>query len=289
MKQSINEVGIAGKISELDFRDGALDGKPYIAGNITIEVPTEDPEIFNLVPVNVFASEITKAGKANPAYKGLKDLEKNAISIAAGGRETANSIKVNAGSISENSYYGQNGNLITGYRVNGSFFTTKNVTKYDASFKHEIVILSMIDEIKDDDPTGRLIIKGAIVQYGSKVDLLTYVLESPQGIAFAKDSWEEGNTVLVAGTIRQIPVSESKVTSVEGGFGTLEESKTRTIRELVINFGTPAKDADESFSKEEIAQGLTERKARLEANKIKQETKAAAVAAAPEKPKGFEF
>jgi hypothetical protein len=93
----------------------------------------------------------------------------------------------------------------------------------------------------------------------------------------------------VAGTIRQIPVSESKVTSVEGGFGTLEESKTRTIRELVINFGTPAKDADESFSKEEIAQGLTERKARLEANKIKQETKAAAVAAAPEKPKGFEF
>jgi hypothetical protein len=121
------------------------------------------------VPVNVFASEITKAGKANPAYKGLKDLEKNAISIAAGGRETANSIKVNAGSISENSYYGQNGNLITGYRVNGSFFTTKNVTKYDASFKHEIVILSMIDEIKDDDPTGRLIIKGAIVQYGSKL------------------------------------------------------------------------------------------------------------------------
>lgn len=277
MKQSINEVTIAGKLSELDFRHDVLNGKPYIAGNIIIEVPNlEDPTKLNLIPVNVFASEMTKAGKQNPAYKGLLDLEKNAMSIASNGRDSANNIKVNAGSISENSYFSQSGALITGYRINGSFFTTKNVAKDDASFKHEIVILNMVEEIdKEDNVTGRLIVKGAIIQYGDKVDILSYVIETPQGIAFANQSWVEGNTVLVAGNIRQIPITDTNVSSAEGGFGVLEESKTRMVRELIINFGTAAKDEDESFNKEAIAQGLIERKARLEANKAKQEAKAA--------------
>jgi hypothetical protein len=295
MKQSINEVSIAGKLSELDLRHGKTgEQKDYIGGNIIIEVPVEgEKDIFNLVQVNVFATSMTKAGKPNPAYVGLEDLEKNAMSVAAVGKDKANDIKVNAGSISENSYYGQTGNLINGYRVNGSFFTTKGIAKAEASFKQEIVILSMADEVKDDAPTGRLLVKGGIVQYGDKLDVLNYVVESPQGVAFAQTNWNEGNTVLVAGTVRQMPIEDKKTVVSEGGFGVLEESKTKTVRELVISFGTPAKDADEAYSEEEVSAGLVARKARLEADKEKQDAKAktsgTATAGAAKKTGGFDF
>lgn len=290
MKQSINEVSIAGKLSELDLRHGKTgEGKDYIGGDITIEVPVEGSDKFNLVKVNVFATAMTKAGKANPAYVGLEDLEKNAMSIAAVGKASANDIKVNAGSISENSYFGTSGNLVTGFRVNGSFFTTKGVVKHEATFKHDIVILSMSEEIVDDAPTGRLFVKGGIVQYGDKLDVLDYIIESPQGVSFAQDNWAEGNTVLVAGTIRQMPVEDKKTVASEGGFGTFEESKTKTLRELVITFGTPAKDSDASFDNDEIATALVARKARLEADKAKQEAKAKTSGTTQTKKAGFDF
>ena len=60
--------------------------------------------------------------------------------------------------------------------------------------------MDMTDELdREGDTTGRLIIKGAVVQYGGMLDVLYFVVEQPEAVDFIQRNWKINDTVTVKG------------------------------------------------------------------------------------------
>lgn len=294
LKQAENVVKIEGILSEVNIREDVskTTQKPYIMGEIKIRVnqdingETKDIEI----PVNLFATKEKKAGGINPAYEAIKKIQNEYTSIAAcGDVSKASRVRIDKGELGENAFWGNDGRLVSQPRIRTSFTTRINSADCNqkADFKTTIVVAKISDEIIKDEPTGRLIVKGIIPQYGEKVDIVDYVVASEEAINHIRTYWNEGDTVTVAGK-----VNFSTKTTVEEktvGFGDpIREEKTFSVKELIITSGSAsALEGDAAYSTEEISTALKERMASLEASK---EKKKAAAAPAPQvASSGFGF
>lgn len=274
LRQAENKVSIEGILSEVDIKEGTSkkDGKPYVMGEIKIKVSqdingkTEDMEI----PVNLFATKETKKGGLNPAYENIMKIKEEYTSIASCGNEDdASRIRIDRAEIGENAFYGNNGVLVSRPRIRASFSTRlkKDECNQKADFVAVIVIGNIKDEIRNDEPTGRLIVKGILVQYGEKVDVVDFIVASNDAINHIQTYWNEGDTVRVAGKVNfsSKTVHEEK----EVGFGDpIIEDKTVSVKELIITSGSQsALDGDLAYDAEEIQKALKERLARLDEQK----------------------
>lgn len=278
--QAKNVVTIEGIVSEIKLREGTAGAtkKEYIGGEIVVELEQEVSGVRTsvLVPVSVFANKLKNDGNPNPAFKGLKEIEATYNSIAVVGRDKADKVRIDKGEITENVFYGQNSELVTFPRIRNTFF--KKVTgDYNphADFIAKIVIANIKDEIdKEGIETGRLVIKGLIVQYGGKIDVVDFVVEKKEAVAFIRDNYKKNDTVQVSGKVRFTSITETKETPQ--GFGDpIIETVTRNKRELVITSGSDgAMDEDESYDLSEIAKGLTARTEKLAADAEKTKTSA---------------
>ena len=286
LKQAENIVKIEGILSEVNIREDVSKAtqKPYIMGEIKVRVnqdingETKDIEI----PVNLFATKEKKAGGINPAYEAIKKIQTEYTSIAAcGDVSKASRVRIDRGELGENAFWGNDGRLVSQPRIRTSFTTRINSADCNqkADFKTTIVVAKISDEIVKDEPTGRLVVKGIIPQYGEKVDIVDYVVASEEAINHIRTYWNEGDTVTVAGK-----VNFSTKTTVEEktvGFGDpIREEKTFSVKELIITSGSAsALEGDAAYNTEEISAALKERMASLEALK---EKKKAAPAPAPQ-------
>lgn len=280
--QAKNVVSIEGIVSEIKLREGTAPStkKDYIGGEVILEVEQEINGVVttNLIPVSVFANKLKNDGQPNPGYKGLKEVETTYNSIASAGRENADKVRVQSGEITENAFYNQNKELISTARVRNTFFK-RVASDYDphANFIVKIVVIGMKDETdKEGIESGRLIVRGAIVQYGGKVDVVDFIVEDKQAVEYIRSKYNKNDTVQVSGKIRYIQDVITK--SIEQGFGDpIEEKITKTKREFVITSGSAqALDEDESYDIAEIAAALKERTERLEKDAEKATKSAAA-------------
>lgn len=268
MKQHINDVEIEGLIQELKIEERTKDNKKYIAGDIVVRVEqvvgnkTEVEEI----PVNVYASEKTKAGKDSRTYASLKKLLDSGVSIAAtGDPANADKIAIAGGSLSVNSFVPQGTTeLVKTIRIRGSFVNGVSHNFHPkARFHSEIFIRDIVEEVVDDEPTDRLLVKGIIVQYDGGADIITYVVENPNAIDFIKNNWNIGDTVEVYGAIRYT-VKEVISSEEDGsilGFGQPEEKIiAHKVREFIIDKGSAEPvNPDYCNTEEEIVEALTKR------------------------------
>lgn len=268
--QAKNVVSIEGIVSEIKLREGTAPStkKDYIGGEVILEVEQEIGGVMttSLIPVSVFANKLKNDGQPNPGYKGLKEVETTYNSIASAGRDNADKVRVQSGEITENAFYNQNKELISTARVRNTFFK-RVASDFDphANFIVKIVIIGMKDETdKEGIESGRLIVRGAIVQYGGKVDVVDFVVEDKQAVEYIRSKYNKNETVQVSGKIRYI--QDVVIKSIEQGFGDpIEEKITKIKRELVITSGSAqALDEDESYDIAEIATALKERTERLE-------------------------
>ena len=82
IRQSLNEVVIEGILSEKNlsltsFNDSSTgEKKDAIRGDITVRViqEIEGEEVTLDIPVNFFATKLTKKGKPSPAYSSIKEI-----------------------------------------------------------------------------------------------------------------------------------------------------------------------------------------------------------------------
>lgn len=284
MKQAENKVKIEGILSEIDLKVGvaAESGKEYISGNIQVKVQQEVNGIQSEieVPVNLYATKITNAGKINPSYESIEKVMNEGISVAAiGGVEKADRIRIVSGEINSNDFYNQNDALISYPRIKTGFISKikKDECTDEASFVATIVIGNIAEEVdKEANLTGRLVIKGIIAQYGDKVDVVDFLVASEAAIAHIQANWKQGDTVKVAGKANFS--SKTEFYEEEMGFGEpIKKSKTTSIRELIVTSGSPtALEGIEAYSAEDIQNALAERKIRLEKAKDKKNSKPAA-------------
>ena len=266
--QATNKVNIVGKLMDTVFRTGKLigDGRDYESVNMTIRVTQTygGREETSEIPVSMFATRYTTKGASNPGFEQLQAI-KNMKTIQNYGYEEADTIRINSASVRENNFITRSGQLINGWQLNTSFAGPGNM-KDVATFSNDIFIMDMHpEEDREGDSTGRLIIKGGLVQYGENLDVLEYIVEQPEAVEYIERNWNVNDTVNVQGRIRVTSVEEKKSGSNSSWGEDIPEMTTRTIRELIITKGDDeGREEEFAYDPDEIKKGFNARQARIQ-------------------------
>ena len=273
--QAGNKINLAGTLMDVTFGEGKLsDGRPYQRATVTVRVTqtyggkTETSDIQQ----GMFATEYTSTGKQNPAWKSLQDLKlmRTAQNV---GIDNASHVRLTGTSLQENYFVSRSGQLIDTWQLRGSFINEAKVADV-ASFVTDIFIMNMEDEVdREGETTGRLKIKGGIVQYGGKLDVVDFIVESPDTVEYISRNWEVNGTVTVKGRIRVLSQEEEVQSS---GWGEdVPETTTRFVRELIITTGDDeCKEEELAYDPVEIKKAFNERKAAIEQMQINARTTA---------------
>ena len=263
--QAGNKLNLAGILMDVTPGSGKLsDGRPYKRATVTIRVTqtyggkTETSDI----QVGMFATEFTSTGKQNPAWKSLMDLEMLKTAQKCG-VENASHVRLTGATLQENNFVSRNGQLISGWQLRGSFINEAKVADV-ASFVTDIFIMDMRDEVdREGNTTGRLIVKGGIVQYGGKLDVVDFIVEAPDTVEYISRNWEVNGTVTVKGRIRVL--SQEEEVQASGWGEEVPETTTRFVRELIITTGDDeCKEEEFAYDPVEIKKAFNERKAAIE-------------------------
>ena len=271
--QATNKINLAGKLMDVTLRSNSLsDGRPDQRATVTIRVTQtyNGKEETSDVQVGMFATEFTSTGKPNPAWKSINDLKlmKTAQNV---GIDAASHVRLTGTSLQENNFVSRNGQLINGWQLRGSFINEAKVSDV-ASFSTDIYIMSMNEETdREGDTTGRLKIKGGIVQYGGKLDVVEFIVENPDTVEYIQRNWEENKTVNVRGRIRVLSQEEEVQSS---GWGEdVPDTTTRFVRELIVTTGSDEPfEEDFAYDPVEIKKAFNERKAYIEQMQINART-----------------
>ncbi len=265
--QANNKITIVGKLLDVVTATGNLsDGRPYERATLTVRtVQTYNGrEEVSEVPVSMFATQFTSRGTPNPAYKSIQDLKtmKTAQNV---GFEDADTVRVSGANIRENNFVSKSGQLISGWQINGSFINTTAMAS-SATFSIDIFIMDMHpEEDNEGDSTGRLVIKGGIVQYGGRLDVVEFVVERPETVDYIERNWNINDTVTVVGRIRVTSVEE-KHSGANSSWGEdIPTTTTRYLRELIITSGDDSgKEEEFAYDPVEIKKAFNIRKAGIE-------------------------
>ena len=267
--QAGNKLNLAGILMDVTPGEGKLsDGRPYKRATVTIRVTqayggkTETSDI----QVGMFATEFTSTGKQNPAWKSLLDLAQMRTAQNVG-IDKASHVRLTGASLQENNFVARSGQLINGWQIRGSFINEAKVSDV-ASFVTDIFIMNMEDEVdREGNTTGRLKIKGGIVQYGGKLDVDEFIVEQPDTVEYISRNWEVNGTVTVKGRIRV--QSQEEEVQASGWGEDVPETTTRFVRELIITTGDDeCKEEDFAYDPIEIKKAFNDRKAAIEQMQI---------------------
>ena len=267
--QAGNKINLCGKLMDVAFGNGKLsDGRPYERATVTIRVTQTygGKEETSDVQVGMFATEYTSTGKPNPAWKSIMDLKRMNTAQNVG-IDAAAHVRMTGATLSENNFVSRTGQLINGWQIRGSFINEAKLSDV-ASFVTDIFIMNMHDEVdRENDTTGRLVIKGGIVQYGGKLDVIDFIVEAPDTVEYISRNWKVGDTVTVKGRIR-VTSQEEEVQS--SGWGEdVPDTTTRFVRELIITTGDDeGKEEEFAYDPAEIKKAANDRKAMIEQMQI---------------------
>jgi hypothetical protein len=286
LRQADNFVVIEGTLIENRFEEKVVNGKNSISGELDIEV--KENEVHT---VSFFSYKEKSDGSENGIYKALHTVMEDFKSVASHGREDADKVRVNGGSVRLNEYFGTDGKLKSFPQIQSNFVNrVKADEEFDpkAEFDVEVFVHSVIEEMKNDEETGRALVKAFIVLYEGKVVPFTFVI-GEDGADFVKDNYEAGVTARVYGEI--INYKEVKRTEKPTAFGKSQDKvTTTTVREYLITGGSEPYDEDNvnAYDRDVIKKALTEREIALEAMKNKKKDgKGVAAKKDDKKEKGF--
>ena len=298
LKQAENSVKIEGILSEIDLKTGTTtkNGKTveYLGGSIKVRVnQILNGENVDLdIPVFMFSNKLKNDGNPNPAYASIERVMNEYVSIAAGGIDAADRVRITNANIRMNEYYGQGGQLNSYPRINASFVTkVTDLTKFnpEATFSAVFMIAAMGYETDKDgvQKENRFKIRGILPQYGGTGDVVDFFATTPSVISAVSSYWSEKDTVKVNGKLNFTSIVEEKMVEVDFGEPRMER-RTVSVSELIITGGTQTPlDGDFAFDEDEINEALKERQAYLAEQKEKAaKAKDTKKSAAPAK-KGF--
>ena len=164
----------------------------------------------------------------------------------------------------------------TNFQIDAKFLNEpRGEFEQEATFRLSGVVLNKTRETNaNDEETGRLKVKFAVVGYNGKISVLNLIAASDNAVNFIENNWEDGDTVSLNGAISFN--QSTKTWFEEQGFGEpIKRTKTETRKELIILGGSQS-GLEESYSYDanDIKNGLAERQARVEEMKNKANNKA---------------
>lgn len=281
IKQSANRVDIEGILVSTDLKKGSFqrDGqtKETIGGSIIVRVDQEinGKKVTSDIPVHMFSTKYTKTGNINPSYESIETIMNDFVSIAAAGNvEGADKVTL-TGDIRMNEYVGRDGKTVSFPRIHASFAArVKGEYTPKANFDVTFAVLKKEEERdKEGNETGRYMVKGAVIQYGGKADVVPFFVVNSNAINFISTYWDEGTTVRATGKLNFTSRKETVVTEVDFGEPQKRE-RTISISDLIITGGSNPIDPDseDAYKEEEIKEALANRLAAIERMKNKPKT-----------------
>lgn len=268
MTQANNKINVVGKLLDAVIVDDKLgDGRKYKRANLTIRVTQTygGREETSEIPVSMFAAQYTKQDKPNPGYTQIENLAEMKTAQMVG-IDNADTVRISGANLRENNFVSRNsGQLIHGWQINSSFINAGGSADV-ASFVIDVYIMDMKPETdREGEETGRLIIKGGIVQYQGKLDVVDFIVENQDTADYIERNWNIDDTVEVRGRIR-VTAIEDKPKATESSWGEdVPEATTRTVRELIITKGSDEpKEEEFAYDKTDIKKAFNVRKALIE-------------------------
>lgn len=287
VKTGLNTIEVTGAVKEHKLKSGKADNGKYINGSLVIKTGDNSD-----VEVKVFVSEKTKKGTEKKAYTHLKSiLDGEKKTMAEVSEEEAVKVRI----------YGS-GDFTPGFKDemfknpandkeviekttcdlgfgNIAILDNCDKEKYDAVFDIEMFIENIKDEEKQDEKTGRIIIKGCIPTFNGSVIPMTIFAgtikdEDGTEIDFAEqvnECVEQGMTVNFWGKINHQKIETKKTKG--GSMGKAKvQTDTRYVDELVA-IGADIIDEEKGFDAELIKQAKVNRENKKEEVKNKEEKK----------------
>ena len=280
LRQAENKVRIEGILSEINLKYGSFvkNGVTVdnIGGNIKVLVhqTINNEDVTLEIPVYMFATKFTNAGKPNPAYESIQTVMTEFVSIASGAGEAgADKIRITNGNIRMNEYYNQQGQLVSFPRVNASFVSKATGDfRPEASWSLEFAVSSM-DFVTDADGVEvepkKLRIKVIVPQYGGKVDTMEFYATNPRVIDAITSYWENQKTYSAKGRLNFTSTTREIIEECDFGEPDVHV-QTVSVSELIVTKGTQsAMEDDMEFKPVDLAAALKEHKAYLETLKDK--------------------
>ena len=264
LTEAYNNVIIEGILAEnkLDRKKTVGEGKDYISGDLLIEVSPD-----NIVPVNFFSFKVKKDGTPNRIYGSLENVIETYKSIAKYGREEADKVKVTGGKVEANEFYNVNGQLISTFRIRSNFVNrVSGEFNPEATFQVETYIQGITEEVKDDVPTGRILINGVVPMYKGKISLLKFFVASDKGKEYVQKNYSKGDTVKLAGVLDNEIVEINRTQEMEFG-GDIVDTYTRIKREMIVTKGGKVYEEEEKYDTALIKQAMTQREVDLNTQK----------------------
>ena len=275
--QSANQITVIGKLLECDIKEGMTKAnKPYARADLTVRVTQTygGKEETSEITLPFFSCKYTNAGKSNPAYEEIMKF-KSLRTAASAGIDNADVIRVggkSGGSIEENFYMNRNtGKLSDIWRLSCSFTSRANEAMGEiASWSADIFILDIKEEFdSNEEPTGRVIVRGGIVQYGGRLDVLNFIIEDPNAADYFTRNYAVNDTINACGRIRMTSKEVQKASSKESSWGEdlFTTTTTRHVNELILTGAKPSYNTDNedmAYDPVEIKKGFNARKARME-------------------------
>lgn len=271
-EQATNKLNIVGKLLDCTFGEGTTkNGQHYERANFTVRVnqKVNGVDETSEIPVSIFASQFTSKNTPHPGYKNIQDM-KRWKTVQDVGETEATVVRMTSANVQENNFVSKSGQLINGWQIRTSFVNEAGKLAEIASFNVDIFIMDMHDEMdREGEPTGRLIVKGGIVQYGGTLDVVEFIVEGSDAVDYISRNWNINDTVNAGGRIR-FTSKEVKNSAAESSWGEeLPETSTQMVRELIITRGSDeAFDEDFAYDATDIKKAFNERKARIEQMQI---------------------
>ncbi len=286
LRQALNKIEITGVVKESKLQSGKTDDGKYINGSIIIKAGQ-----FTELELKVFANEKSKEGKVRKVYTTLKQILDKEFQTLADGASEEDAVKIrvwgNDGftpQFREEMYVTDNNKDETTTRISVDLgfgnVTIANDTKpedYKATFDVEMFIAKIEEEVKNQEETGRVIVKGYVPVYGGEVIPLTViagiVVDDEGEFNFGeqiRNEISEGSTINLWGDID----FKSIITKTEkgGSLGRAKiEEKREYVHDLVATGGDIVDDPDDEFDEDLIRQACGERKNKMD--EVLQESK----------------
>lgn len=269
----INNVSVRGYVFShtLQERDSTRNpGEKIIMG--IVNVATDDDAI-NVVPVNFFVNEKTKAGKTNATFTNLHQIIAENKTYEECGTNAAR-VRIQ-GAIDVNDFYGRDGQLVTGKRVRGSFLHFLNAgeaissDKVPATSFEADVLLQAAVESESNDGSDYVSLRGFAFNYRGDVLPVTFSVQSEGGKNFfLGEDISAANPYFgkVWGNIKStVVVSEQEEDSAKTAFGAPQVHETsRTFRTWeVVGANVNEGLGEDTITQAELTQKMGERNARL--------------------------
>lgn len=269
----INNVSVRGYVFShtLQERDSTRNpGEKIIMG--IVNVATDD-DALNVVPVNFFVNEKTKAGKTNATFTNLHQVIAENKTYEECGTDAAR-VRIQ-GAIDVNDFYGRDGQLVTGKRVRGSFLHFLNAgeaissDKVPATSFEADVLLQAAVESESNDGSDYVSLRGFAFNYRGDVLPVTFSVQSEGGKNFfLGEDISAANPYFgkVWGNIKStVVVSEQEEDSAKTAFGAPQVHETsRTFRTWeVVGANVNEGLGEDTITQAELTQKMGERNARL--------------------------